>query len=261
MKHLKMVLLMKLLSNFFVIIIMDILNKNIVVFTGAGVSADSGIPTFRDSNGLWHEFKIEEVATPQAWKANREKVLDFYNQRRRAMALSEPNAAHFAIAELENYANVTVITQNIDNLHERAGSTNVIHLHGEITKARGSLYNHKLSSADNVIDIGFDDINIGDKCPVTGSQLRPHIVWFGESVTEMARATNVVKNADIMIAIGSSLQVEPAAGLVRLAYWKPVYLVDPNPELANFLKSDDFHFIQERAEIGVPKLINDLIYL
>jgi NAD-dependent deacetylase len=231
---------------------MDIIGKNIVVFTGAGVSADSGVPTFRDSDGLWHEYKIHEVATPSAWKADREMVLDFYNQRRRAMAEVVPNAAHEAIADLENYANVTVITQNIDNLHERAGSTNVLHLHGEIFKSRSTVDRNLVYDCN-------DDINIGDKCE-KGSQLRPHVVWFGESVTEINKASAIVKNADLMIAVGSSLQVEPAAGLVRLAYWKPVYLVDPNEELANFMKSDTFNFIQERAEVGVPKLINDLLY-
>jgi NAD-dependent deacetylase len=231
---------------------MDIIGKNIVVFTGAGVSADSGVPTFRDSDGLWHEYKVQDVATHSAWKADRELVLDFYNQRRRNMSEVEPNDAHFAIADLERYANVTVITQNIDNLHEKAGSTNVLHLHGEIFKSRSTVDR-------NIIYDCEDDINIGDKCE-KGSQLRPHVVWFGESVPEINRASTIVKNADIMIAVGSSLQVEPAAGLVRLAYWKPVYLVDPNPELANFLKSDTFNFIQERAEIGVPKLINDLLY-
>jgi NAD-dependent deacetylase len=231
---------------------MDIIDKNIVVFTGVGVSADSGVPTFRDSDGLWHDFKVEEVATFSAWKADRELVLDFYNQRRRNMSEVEPNAAHIAIAELENYANVTVITQNIDNLHEKAGSSNVVHLHGEIFKSRSTVDRNLVYDCEG-------DINLGDKCE-KGSQLRPHVVWFGEAVTEINRASVIMKNADLVIVVGSSLVVEPAAGLVRLAYWKPVYLVDPNPELANFMKSDSFHFIEAKAEDGVPKLINDLIY-
>jgi len=231
---------------------MDILDKNIVVFTGAGVSADSGIPTFRDSNGLWHNYDIKDVATHDAWKSNREMVLDFYNQRRRSMLNVEPNAAHFAIADLEKYANVNVITQNIDDLHERAGSTKVLHIHGEIFKSR--------STVDRNIKYDCrEDINIGDKCS-KGSQLRPDVVWFGESVTEINRAQVLVKNADLMIVVGSSLVVEPAASLVRLAYWKPVYLVDPNIELSNFLKSDTFYFINETAEVGVPNLINNLLY-
>ena len=231
---------------------MDILDKNIVVFTGAGVSADSGIPTFRDSNGLWHNYDIKDVATYDAWKSNREMVLDFYNQRRRSMLNVEPNAAHFAIADLEKYANVNVITQNIDDLHERAGSTKVLHIHGEIFKSR--------STVDRNIKYDCrEDINIGDKCS-KGSQLRPDVVWFGESVTEINRAQVLVKNADLMIVVGSSLVVEPAASLVRLAYWKPVYLVDPNSELSNFLKSDTFYFINETAEVGVPNLINNLLY-
>jgi NAD-dependent deacetylase len=231
---------------------MDILDKNIVVFTGAGVSADSGIPTFRDSNGLWHNYDIKDVATYDSWKSNREMVLDFYNQRRRSMLNVEPNAAHFAIADLEKYANVNVITQNIDDLHERAGSTKVLHIHGEIFKSR--------STVDRNIKYDCrEDINIGDKCS-KGSQLRPDVVWFGESVTEINRAQVLVKNADLMIVVGSSLVVEPAASLVRLAYWKPVYLVDPNIELSNFLKSDTFYFINETAEVGVPNLINNLLY-
>jgi NAD-dependent deacetylase len=231
---------------------MDIIGKNIVVFTGAGISADSGIPTFRDSNGLWHEYNVKDVATYEAWKRDKETVLEFYNQRRKAMLNVEPNEAHFAIAELERYSNVNIITQNIDNLHEKAGSTKILHLHGEIFKSRSTV-------DKNIIYDCEGDINLGDKCS-KGSQLRPHVVWFGESVSEITRASAIVKNADLMIVVGSSLVVEPAASLVRLAYWKPVYLVDPNPELSNFLKSDTFYFMNEKADVGVPKLVNNLLY-
>lgn len=163
---------------------------NVVFFTGAGVSAESGIPTFRDSDGLWEGHDVRKVAHIDTWKskvnrdANREIMLNFYNQRRRDLEKVEPNSAHHAISTFEtsDKFSVNVITQNVDNLHERAGSHKVLHLHGELTKARSTYDDHKTSPLDNIIDIGYNDINLGDKCPVTGSQLRPHIVWFGEDV-------------------------------------------------------------------------------
>ena len=181
--------------------------ENIVVFSGAGISAESGLSTFRDSGGLWNNFSVYEVATPEGWAANPERVLDFYNQRRRKVAEAEPNAAHLAIARLEETFDVTVVTQNVDNLHERAGSSNIIHVHGEITKARSSV------DPTIVTEIGSKDIHLGDTCEL-GSQLRPHIVWFGESVHYTEESAAIMEQADKVLVIGTSLSVYPAAGLV-----------------------------------------------
>lgn len=181
--------------------------KHIVVFTGAGVSAESGLKTFRDSDGLWENYRIEEVATPEAWERNPKLVLEFYNMRRKQCMEAQPNKAHQLIAELEKYYNVSVITQNIDDLHERAGSTNVLHLHGEIMKVRSSV-------DDNLIyPIKKWNLELGEKCE-KGSQLRPHIVWFGEPVPMMEKAIEIVQTADVFIVVGSSLVVYPAAGLL-----------------------------------------------
>ena len=190
------------------------MKKKLVVLTGAGVSAESGIMTFRDSDGLWENHKVEDVAAIEGWYKNPELVLDFYNARRSQLATVRPNAAHFAIAELENDFDVTVITQNVDNLHERAGSTRVIHLHGELTKVRPeNTYNEMDGFSEaSVFDIGTDSINIGDLAP-NGAQLRPHIVWFGEAVPKIGQALDYVESADIMLIVGTSLQVYPAAGL------------------------------------------------
>lgn len=182
----------------------------IVVFTGAGVSAESGIATFRDSNGLWHNHKIEDVASPEGWKQNPALVLDFYNQRRADIARAQPNAAHKAIAQLEQAFDVCVVTQNIDDLHERGGSSNIIHLHGEITKARSSV------DEDDIYPIGYADIKLGDKCRA-GSQLRPHIVWFGEAVPLYGVAEDIIAQADKILVIGTSLSVFPAAYLLQSA--------------------------------------------
>ena len=205
------------------------MRKKIVVLTGAGVSAESGITTFRDSNGLWENFKVEDVASIEGWYANPMLVLDFYNARRAQLADVKPNAAHRAIAELENEYDVTVVTQNVDNLHERAGSTRIIHLHGELTKVRPeNTYNEMDGfSEESVFDIGTDYINIGDLAP-NGIQLRPHIVWFGEAVPKINLAIDAVEAADILLIVGTSLQVYPAAGLY--AYAKsdtPIYIIDP----------------------------------
>lgn len=182
--------------------------QKIAVLTGAGVSAESGISTFRDANGLWDNYNVEDVATLEGWNRNPALVLDFYNQRRRQLATVKPNAAHLAIASLEDNYDVTVITQNIDNLHERAGSTRIIHLHGELTKVRPeNRYNERNGfSEDMVFDIGYGDINLGDTS-VDGIQLRPHIVWFGEAVPKIEQAIDVVEAADILLIVGTSLQV------------------------------------------------------
>ncbi|MFT3868255.1 MAG: Sir2 family NAD-dependent protein deacetylase [Nibricoccus sp.] len=195
----------------------------LVVLTGAGMSAESGIPTFRGNGGLWENHRVEDVATPAAWARDRELVLRFYNERRRKMWSCEPNAGHFGLAALESQFHVEVITQNIDNLHERAGSSRVLHLHGELSKARSTL-NPQL-----VYDIGERDILLGDKCE-RGSQLRPHIVWFGEDVPLFSRAAEIVGEADLVVIIGTSMQVYPAASLIDFApRGAKVFLIDPQP--------------------------------
>lgn len=201
----------------------------LTVLTGAGVSAESGIKTFRDSDGLWENHKVEDVASIDGWYRNPELVLEFYNERRAQLGQVRPNAAHIAIAELENDYDVTVVTQNIDNLHERAGSTRVIHLHGEATKVRPEdcCNDRDGYSEEKVFDIGYGEIHIGDLGP-DGSQLRPHIVWFGEAVPKIEKAIDAVEAADILLIVGTSLQVYPAAGLYRYAGMKvPIYIVDP----------------------------------
>ena len=203
--------------------------KRIVVLTGAGVSAESGVSTFRDSDGLWENHRVEDVASIEGWYRNPQLVLDFYNQRRRQLSDVRPNAAHLAIAELENEYKVTVVTQNVDNLHERAGSTRIIHLHGELTKVRpeNCCNENDGFSEETVFDIGNDEIHIGDMAP-NGAQLRPHIVWFGEAVPKIEQAIDAVEAADVFLIVGTSLQVYPAAGLYRYARVDtPVYIIDP----------------------------------
>ena len=205
------------------------MKKKLVVLTGAGVSAESGIRTFRDSDGLWENHKVEDVASIEGWYRNPQLVLDFYNARRSQLAQVRPNDAHRAIATLENDYDVTVVTQNVDNLHERAGSTRIIHLHGELTKVRPENCCNEMDgfSEVSVFDIGADPINVGDLAP-NGSQLRPHIVWFGEAVPKIESAIEAVEAADILLIVGTSLQVYPAAGLY--AYAKagtPIYIIDP----------------------------------
>lgn len=199
--------------------------KKIVVLTGAGMSAESGIATFRDSNGLWNQHSIEDVATPEGFERNPQLVLDFYNKRRKETIEALPNLGHELLAELEQDYEVTIITQNVDNLHEKAGSSNVLHLHGELMKVRSSL-NPQLvyTLSHNKLEI-----NLGDKCEL-GSQLRPHIVWFGEAVPMMDEAIKIVEKADIFIIIGTSLNVYPAASLIHYAKkGVPIYLIDPHP--------------------------------
>lgn len=213
---------------------MNPVKKKIVVLTGAGVSAESGLSTFRGNNGLWGEYDPEEVASVRGWYRNRALVLDFYNGLRRRLSDVRPNAAHFAIAALEREYSVTVITQNVDNLHERAGSTRVLHLHGEATKVRpeDGEYDRTYSEKE-VIDIGYDEVILGDKAP-NGSQLRPHIVFFGEAVPNIEKAIDIVSAADIMLIVGTSLNVYPAAGLYRYASnGVPIYLIDPEDVAVN----------------------------
>ena len=201
----------------------------IVVLTGAGVSAESGVSTFRDSNGLWENYKVEDVASIEGWYRNPALVLEFYNARRAQLAEVKPNAAHVAIASLEQDYDVTVVTQNVDNLHERAGSTKIIHLHGELTKVRpeNCCNDRDGYSEATVFDIGTDSINIGDMAP-NGAQLRPHIVWFGEAVPKIEKAIDAVEAADMLLIVGTSLQVYPAAGLYRYAKSStPIYIIDP----------------------------------
>ena len=197
--------------------------KNLVVLSGAGMSAESGIATFRGAGGLWEGHRIEEVATPEAFEANPKLVLDFYNARRLNVLEAEPNAGHYTLASLEEYFNVQIITQNVDNLHERAGSTDVLHLHGELMKSRSTIDSSK------VYDIEGSELNLGDLCP-KNSQLRPHIVWFGEAVPMIEKASEIVRSADVVIIVGTSMQVYPAAGLI--SYVNPnlsIHLIDPNP--------------------------------
>jgi NAD-dependent deacetylase len=196
--------------------------KNLVVLTGAGMSAESGISTFRDNNGLWENHDVMDVASPEGWQKNPELVLNFYNQRRAQLKEVHPNLGHLILAELEEKYNVQIITQNVDNLHERAGSSNVLHLHGELTKVRGEFTENESIYWENDVKIG--DVN------ENGEQLRPDIVWFGEQVPAIDFAMNIIQKADIVVIIGTSLQVYPAASLMHFAKSDvPVYYIDPNP--------------------------------
>lgn len=205
------------------------MKRRIAILTGAGVSAESGISTFRDSNGLWENYKVEDVASIEGWYRNPELVLDFYNHRRSELAGVRPNGAHITIAGLEKNYDVTVITQNVDNLHERAGSGRIIHLHGELTKVRpeNCCNDNDGFSENSVFDIGYGPVHLGDLAP-NGHQLRPHIVWFGEAVPKIGLAIDAVERADMMLIVGTSLQVYPAAGLYRYAGKDTkIYIIDP----------------------------------
>lgn len=231
------------------------MRKRLVVLSGAGVSAESGISTFRDSDGLWERHRVEDVAAIEGWYRDPSVVLDFYNARRAQLAEVKPNAAHYAIASLEDKWNVTVITQNVDNLHERAGSTRVIHLHGELTKVRPENCCNEADgySEASVFDIGYDAIHIGDLAP-NGAQLRPHIVWFGEAVPKIESAIDAVADADVLLIIGTSLQVYPAAGLYRYAKMDtPIYIIDPNDVP---LKDKRVTHIKDVATRGMEKFIS-----
>lgn len=219
--------------------------KKIVVLTGAGISAESGISTFRDANGLWENHDVMEVASPQGWASNPQLVLDFYNQRRQQLKTVVPNAAHEYLKALEKEYEVVVVTQNIDDLHERAGSSNVIHLHGELLKVRSE------KNTDLVYE-WREDVHWGDTAE-DGAQLRPHIVWFGEMVPLLDKAVAEVKSADVMLIIGTSLQVYPAAALIHyIAEGKPIYIIDPNSVPA--LDSPHVKTIRKTATEGVKEL-------
>lgn len=234
------------------------MKKKLVVLTGAGVSAESGISTFRDSDGLWEQYKVEDVASIEGWYRNPSLVLDFYNARRAQLAQVRPNDAHRAIASLENEYDVTVVTQNVDNLHERAGSTRIIHLHGELTKVRPENCCSEMDgfSEATVFDIGTEPIALGDLAP-NGVQLRPHIVWFGEAVPKIEAAIDAVEAADIILIVGTSLQVYPAAGLY--AYAKagtPIYIIDPN---SVSVRDGRIVHIKEVATKGMQVFVNDIL--
>jgi NAD-dependent deacetylase len=223
--------------------------ENIVVLTGAGISAESGLKTFRDADGLWEGHDVMEVASPQGWAKDRALVLDFYNKRRKQLKKVKPNPAHKALAKLEEKFHVDVVTQNIDNLHEKAGSTNVVHLHGELLKARSTF-------DENLVIDWEEDLCEGDFCK-HNSQLRPHVVWFGEAVPMLEKAAALVEKTDILIIVGTSMQVYPAAGLIHYApSGISVYFIDPKPAVS---PTKNLNIIAEKASLGVPKLVNQLI--
>lgn len=223
--------------------------KKVVILTGAGISAESGISTFRDSDGLWEHYRVEDVATHDAYLQNPKLVLDFYNERRRQLFSVKPNEGHKQLVRLEEYYDVQIITQNIDNLHEQAGSTNVLHLHGELTKARSD------QNDDLIVEIGSRDILLGDKAP-DGAQLRPHIVWFGEGVPNIEPASELCETADYFVVIGTSMNVYPAAGLIYyVPHTTPCYLVDPKAVPI----SRPITIYKEKAGIGVKKVVDELI--
>ena len=227
------------------------LNQKIVVLSGAGISAESGLGTFRDSGGLWEEYPIEEVATPEAWRKNPELVTEFYNMRRKQAYEAKPNQGHFALANLEKQYDVTIITQNIDDLHERSGSSKVIHLHGEINKVKSSGPN----SESNYYPQKSWEVKIGDLCS-EGYQLRPHVVWFGEAVPMLDEAAEICQTADIFIVVGTSLNVYPAAGLIHYVPNKATcFLVDPS----NVNVPPHFKHIKDNATTGMGQLIKKLM--
>jgi NAD-dependent deacetylase len=225
--------------------------KKIVVFTGAGVSADSGVATFRDANGLWANYRVEDVCTPEALRNNRAQVVEFYNMRRKESLSKEPNAGHYAIARMEEWAEVIVITQNVDNLHERAGSKNVLHLHGELMKLRSE------RNPNLIYDIDGWEQPLDEKAE-DGALLRPHIVFFGEDVPMFNPACRIVEDADILVVVGTSLQVYPAAYLVDYAKaGTPIYVVDPGTPDISRIRNEVIH-IQERGAVGMPQLEQQL---
>lgn len=246
------------------------MKKKIVVFSGAGLDKESGIATFRDSkDGLWNNYKVDEVATPSGWDNSREKVLEFYNERRRELIEVKPNDAHKALVDLEQEYDVIHITQNVSDLLERAGATSVIHLHGELTKARSSFYNSNSVPKDEILEIGYNDIKLGDKCEKRGAQLRPHIVWFSEYPFGINEAYRAIYKADILIIVGTSLQITYTIDMLNnvrhigdevYGAGSPceVYYIDPKPsyELENYgLKIE---YIKEPATTGIKQLINKL---
>jgi NAD-dependent deacetylase len=226
--------------------------KKLVIFSGAGISAESGLKTFRDSDGLWEEYNVMDVATPEAWEKDPALVLEFYNRRRKQILEAEPNAAHHAISGLEKSYDVTIITQNIDDLHERAGSSHVIHLHGNIRYARSTN-----PQDSNLYPINGDKLSFGDKCP-NGFQMRPHVVWFGEEVPLIPVAQKIVSSAKILIVSGTSLTVYPAANLIYFTDFRTrKFLVDPNN--IHVVDIDNLTIIKEKASIGIPRLAEELL--
>lgn len=227
------------------------MKQKLVVLTGAGISAESGLKTFRDSDGLWEGYDIEEVATPEGWERNPALVQEFYNMRRKSVLEAEPNGAHYALAKLEEKYDVTIVTQNIDDLHERAGSTNVVHLHGIITRSQSSK-NPRLT-----YHIDGWELRMGELCRL-GSQLRPHVVWFGEMVPMIEAAAKICSQADVFILVGSSLAVYPASGLINyVPAHVPKYIIDPKIPTVNGVP--DLIRIEEKATVGVPDLVNKLL--
>ena len=227
------------------------MKPKLVILTGAGISAESGIKTFRDSNGLWEEYDINEVATPQGWARNNALVLEFYNKRRKQVKEAKPNKAHYGLAELEEKFDVHIITQNIDDLHERAGSTKVLHLHGEIMKSRSTL------DPELIYEIKGTELNLGNTCE-KGSQLRPHIVWFGEMVPEMDTACSIAQRADVFMVIGTSMMVYPAAGLIDyVPQHVPKYLIDPNDVTVHGI--NNLTVIKEKATVGLATAMQQLL--
>ena len=225
--------------------------KNLVILSGAGMSAESGVKTFRDNDGLWQNYRVEEVASPIAWHRDPELVLEFYNQRRKQLFEVEPNDGHLALVRLEEKYNVRIVTQNVDDLHERAGSSNVMHLHGELKKSRSTI------DSDLIYTMDHWELKLGDKCE-KGSQLRPHIVWFGEAVDMIGPAAEVVSTADILIIVGTSMVVYPAAGLVNYVSDNvEKYYVDPQAFMVPGISN--LKIIKEKAGIGLPKLVNKLL--
>jgi NAD-dependent deacetylase len=227
--------------------------QNIIVLTGAGISAESGLKTFRDSDGLWEGYDIEDVATPEAWQRNPAMVQQFYNERRKTVLEAQPNAAHYALARLQDRYDVTIITQNIDDLHERAGSNKVVHLHGIITRSQSSL------NPNLTYPIAGSDIGMHEVCEL-GSPLRPHVVWFGEEVPMIETAARLCSSADVFMLIGTSLAVYPAAGLINYVPAEvPKYIIDPH--IPHVQSSRNIRAIEQKATIGVPAVVEQLIGL
>jgi NAD-dependent deacetylase len=233
--------------------------KNVLVFTGSGISAESGIQTFRDAvDGLWNNYVIDEVSTPQGWRDDKKKLLDFYNERREQLLHVEPNAGHYSLAKLEEKFNVTVVTQNVDDLHERAGSNNIIHLHGELTKVRSTL------NPTLIYDWKYKKLNLGDKC-AKGSQLRPHVVWFNEQLNDkdVSEAINKIKEADYIIIIGTSLSVYPANEFpfYNSEYSTKYYLVDPSDFDLSMIprRITNFKHIKENSSTGTAKVVDEIL--
>lgn len=225
--------------------------RKITVLTGAGISAESGLKTFRDENGLWEGHNVMEVASPQGFARNPELVLEFYNQRRRQLQEVKPNDGHLSLKQLEESYHVDIVTQNVDNLHEQAGSSNVLHLHGELFKVRST-------KNENLILDWKKDLNLGDT-DEEGNQLRPHIVWFGEMVPMLERAIEITLKADIVLIIGTSMQVYPAASLVNYVQpGTPIYFIDPKPTV-NKNDFNNLEVLAETATVGVPKVVNSLL--